>query len=237
MNTKEQLAPQKSEASAGLVKILIDDGYLKTPSIIEAFQKIDRVDFVPENLKDSVYENAALSIGHKQTISQPLVVAFMLELLELKPGEKVLEVGTGSGWKTALMANLVGENGKVISIERIAELHKFAKKNIAKYGFLKKYARKSSSSQRRFAVVELILGDGSKGYKEQLPYDKIIAGATAAVEIPEAWKEQLKIGGRIVAPVRNSIVVVDKITKDKFEQREYFGFSFVPLVSGKIKEN
>lgn len=218
MNTKEQL-----------VKILIDDGYLKTPSIIKAFQEIDRADFVPENLKDSAYENMALSIGHKQTISQPLVVAFMLELLELKPGEKVLEIGTGSGWKTALMAKLVGENGRVISVERIAELYKFARKNIAKYGFLKKYARKFSSSEQRTALVELILGDGSRGYKEQAPFDKIIAAA-AGDEIPSEWKEQLKIGGRIVAPVKESIAVIDKIGKENFTQKDYFGFSFVPLI-------
>src|SRR3990167_725228 len=109
-----------------LINELIKDGYLKTPAIIEAFKRIDRKDFVPEEMKEMAYENTALPIGEKQTISQPLVVAFMLELLELKSGEKILEIGTGSGWNTALMAKIAGEKGKIISIERIKELNQFA---------------------------------------------------------------------------------------------------------------
>lgn len=200
-----------------MIDELVKGGYLKTSAIMEAFQAIDRKDFVPEEVKDLAYENTALPIGYKQTISQPLVVAFMLELLELKPGEKVLEIGTGSGWNTALMAKIISGQGKIYSIERIEELHNFAETNLFKYGFLEK------------ETAELILGDGSKGYKDQAPYDKIIAAA-AGEAIPEAWKEQLKIGGRIVAPVKDSIVAIDKIAKDKFEKKEYFGFSFVPLI-------
>ncbi|MBI3046434.1 MAG: protein-L-isoaspartate O-methyltransferase [Candidatus Harrisonbacteria bacterium] len=230
-----------------LLETLIKDGYLKTSAIIEAFKQIDRKDFVAEDMKpgsensssrsasdgeaarvstswkDLAYENIALPLMAGQTISQPLVVAFMLELLELKPGEKVLDIGTGSGWNTALMAQLVGENGlpgqgKIFSIERIEELYNFAKENLKKYGFPEN------------GTVELILGDGSRGYKDGAPYDKIIAAASAG-EIPEAWKEQLKIGGRIVAPVKDSIIVINKSAKDKFEKKEYFGFSFVPLVT------
>lgn len=202
-----------------MINELVKGGYLKTPAIIEAFQAIDRKDFLPEGMKDMAYENTALPIGHQQTISQPLVVAFMLELLNLKAGEKVLEIGTGSGWKTALMAKIIGESGKVISIERIKELGDFAKENLSKYDFLKNQ-------------TELMVGDGSKGYSAEAPYDKIIAGASAE-DLPEAWKEQLKIGGRIVAPVKDSIIVIDKIAKDKFEKKEYFGFSFVSLVRGR----
>ena len=203
-----------------LIGDLIKSGYLKTPAIIKAFESIDRKDFVPEALKDSAYENTALPIGEKQTISQPLVVAFMLELLELKPGEKVLEIGTGSGWNTALMAQMIGETGKIYSIERVPELYESGKVNIAKYGFLEN------------GRVETILGDGSRGYEKEAPLDKIIAAASAE-EIPEAWKEQLKIGGRIVAPIKDSIVVLDKTTKDQFDKKEYFGFSFVPLIRNK----
>lgn len=202
-----------------LINNLISDGYLKTAAIIDAFRAVDRKDFVPEELKSRAYENTALSIGSRQTISQPLVVAFMLELLDLKPGEKILEIGAGSGWNTALMAKIIGEEGKIYSIERIEELHNFAEINLAKYQFLEK------------GIVKLILGDGSVGYKEQVPFDKIIAAA-AGDEIPAEWKEQLKIGGRIVAPVKDSIVVINKLTKDNFEQKDYFGFSFVPLVKG-----
>ncbi|OGY67961.1 MAG: protein-L-isoaspartate O-methyltransferase [Candidatus Harrisonbacteria bacterium RIFCSPLOWO2_02_FULL_45_10c] len=207
------------ETNEQLIALLQKEGYLKTQSVIGAFQAIDRKDFVPADLPDKAYANEALPIGEKQTISQPLVVAFMLEILGVKAGEKILEVGTGSGWKTALLASLVGKDGEIISIERIELLSERAKANLSKYGVVES------------GVVELVVGDGSRGYPEQAPYDKIIAAA-AADKFPEVWKEQLKIGGRIVTPVGNSIFVVDKITKDSFEQKEYFGFSFVPLVKG-----
>ena len=187
---------------------------MKTPALIEAFKKIDRQDFIPEGQKEKAYVNEALPIGYGQTISQPLVVAFMLELLEVKPGEKILEIGTGSGWQTALLTEL---GARVISMERVGELHSFAKQNLKKYGFLEKETSK------------LLVADGSKGYLQEAPFDKIIAAA-AAEELPAAWKDQLKIGGRIVAPVKDSIVVLDKSAKGKFKAKEYFGFSFVPLV-------
>lgn len=197
-----------------LIDVLIKDGYLKTPAIIEAFQKIDRKDFVLEEYQEQAHVNEALPIGHEQTISQPLVVAFMLELLDLKPGEKVLEIGAGSGWQTALMAELGAE---VFSVERIPELKKFAGQNIKKYEFREK------------GSPHLALGDGSLGYEAKAPYDKIIAAAAAEV-LPEAWKNQLKIGGRIVAPVKNSIVAMEKTAGNKFETKEYLGFSFIPLI-------
>lgn len=207
-------------SNENLINELIADGYLKSQSVVRVFQEIDRKDFVPTELKDQAYVNSALPIGNKQTISQPLVVAFMLELLELKSGEKVLEIGTGSGWKTVLMAKIIGSQGKIFSLERISELNNFAKENLKKYGLADSEA------------VELVVGDGSRGYEAGAPYDKIIAAASAQ-EIPKAWEEQLKIGGRIVAPVKESIVVVDKVAKGEFRYKEHFGFSFVPLVSGK----
>jgi len=242
-----------------LIQSLVKDGYLKSQPVIDAFKKIDRKDFVIEEEKDRAYENTALSIGNKQTISQPLVVAFMLELLELKAGDKILEIGSGSGWNTALLAYLVGkpqtdadgtqtdaesqhmsasgqrQSELVVSIERIPELYELAKKNLAKYGLMdlspNESLRSSALSQRVSAVlVKLIQGDGSRGHEAGAPYDKIIAAASAE-EIPVAWKDQLKIGGRIVAPVKNSILVMEKLDKDNFETKEYFGFSFVPLIS------
>ncbi len=208
MNTKHE----------NLINSLIKDGYLKTPEIIGAFKEIDRKDFTPEEYKNEAYVNAPLPIGFGQTISQPLTVAFMLELLEPKAGEKILDVGAGSGWVCALLARIVGEKGKIISVERIPELKEMAERNIAKYNFFKK------------GTVNLILGDGSKGYKKEAFYDKIIAGAAAYEDIPFEWKKQLKIGGRITAPVKNSIVVIDKIGKNEYSKKEYFGFSFVPLI-------
>jgi protein-L-isoaspartate(D-aspartate) O-methyltransferase len=201
-----------------LIESLIKDGYLKTPAIIEAFKNIDRADFVPEECKGDACVNAPLSIGFGQTISQPLTVAFMIELLEPKPGEKILDIGAGSGWVTAILAYIIGSEGKVIAIERIPELAQMTETNVAKYNFIEK------------GIVEVINADGSKGYKKEAPYDKIIAGAAAAGDVPIAWKKQLKIGGRIVAPVENSVIVIDKTAKNKYEKREHFGFSFVPLI-------
>ncbi len=210
-------APEMNPQYENLINSLIKDGYLKTPEIIEAFKRIDRLDFVTEEHKKEAYINSALPIGFGQTISQPLTVAFMLELLEPKQGEKILDIGAGSGWVLAILAYVAG-NGKVVGIERIPELANMAKENISKYSFAEK------------RTAEVILGDGSKGYEQEAPYDKIIAGASAQTGIPEVWKEQLKIGGRIVAPVENSVIAIDKIGKNKYEQKEYFGFSFVPLV-------
>lgn len=232
-----------------LIKLLINDGYLKTPAIIEAFKAIDRVDFVPPEYKNDVYANAPLPIGFGQTISQPLTVAFMIELLQPNFGEKILDIGAGSGWVSAILAHLVSSKksesfqspdadknlitskkknkdesiGKVIAIERIPELKEMAEKNIAKYDFIKR------------GIVDVILADGSKGYKKEAPYDKIIAGAAAKGETPTAWCQQLKIGGRIVAPVENSVITIDKKAKNKFDKQEHFGFSFVPLVEDADK--
>ena len=209
-----------------LINSLIQDGYLKTPAIIEAFKKVDRIDFTLEEYKDEAYVNAPLPIGFGQTISQPLTVAFMLEILQPKEGEKILDIGAGSGWVSALLAYIVGNplrqsangGGKIIGIERIPELKEMAEKNISKYNYIEK------------GIVEIILSDGSKGYKKEAPYDKIIAGAAATGDIPEEWKRQLKIGGRIVAPIGHNIAVIDKLSKNEYSKREYFGFSFVPLI-------
>ena len=201
-----------------LINQLISEGYLKTPNIIEAFRKIKREDFVLEDLKSEADINAPLPIGHSQTISQPLTVAFMLELLQPKAGDKILDIGSGSGWQTAMLAYIVAEKGKIFAIERIPELLEFGKKNAAKYDFAEK------------GIVKFILGDGSKGLKNEAPFDKIIAAA-AADEIPKAWKEQLKINGRLVAPVKSSIWLLIKKDTNKFEEQEFPGFAFVPLIS------
>ncbi len=202
-----------------LAQALITDGYLRTPAIIAAFEKIDRKDFVPEEHAHEAYGNYPLPIGHGQTISQPLTVAFMLELLQPVPGEKILDVGAGSGWQTALLTELVGKTGKVIAIERLPDLAAMAERNVARYGGIEQ------------GIVKVVQGDGSKGMPDEAPFDRIIAAA-AARSVPLAWKGQLKIGGRMVLPVRESIYVLDKTGPDEFTQQQYFGFSFVPLVVG-----
>jgi len=201
-----------------LIDSLIEQGWLKTPRIIEAFRKIKRVDFLPEDMKDLAELNEALPIGFGQTISQPLVVAFMLEQLIPEEGERVLDVGAGSGWTSALLGEIVGSEGKVIAIDIVPELVEFGKRNVAKYNFIKK------------GIVEFICADGSKGYKKESPFDKILVSATAQ-EVSLAWREQLKVGGRIVTPIGSSIWRFTKKSEREFEEIEYPGFAFVPLIT------
>lgn len=201
-----------------LIDELIQEGWLKTPRIIEAFQAIQRRDFLPEDLQESTELNAAIPIGHGQTNSQPLVVAFMLEILEPREGEKILDIGAGSGWTTALLAHIVRQRGRVIGVEILENLAEFGKRNVEKYGFLKN------------GVAEFICANGNQGYLQEAPYDKILVSA-ALIEksLPAAWKAQVRIGGRIIVPVKESIWTFVKKGDDVFEEKEYPGFVFVPF--------
>jgi protein-L-isoaspartate(D-aspartate) O-methyltransferase len=202
-----------------LVNHLIESGVLKTPAIIDAFKSIDRQKFVPEDMKCFAYVDEALLIGQGQTISQPYTVAFMLELLEPKAGDKILDIGSGSGWQAGLLAHLVGEKGKIYAIEIIPELCKFGKTNIKNFNFTEK------------GIVEWICGDASKGLAEKAPFDKIIAAAALGDKIPQEWKDQLKIGGRMVVPIKESIWLFIKKGENDFETTEYPGFVFVPFTN------
>ena len=205
-----------------LIEELIKDGYLKTPAIIDAFRKIRREDFVAPQDKKYVDANAPLPIGHGQTISQPLTVAFMLELLRPKEGDNILDVGSGSGWTPALLSHIVGRQGKVYAIEIVPKLKKFGEENAAKYNFIKK------------GITKFFCADGRKGLLEFAFFDKILVSAASA-DIPAKLLEQLKVGGRLVIPIgrqyeSQDIAAIDKEGKDKFKEKKFPGFVFVPLV-------
>jgi len=207
-----------------VVQKLIDEGILKSTRIINAFKRIKREDFLPEDMKDQAQADMPLPISYGQTNSQPLTVAFMLELLQVKRGDKVLDIGSGSGWQTALLADLAGVEGKVVAMERIPELKRFGETNTKKYDFKN---------------IEFICGDGTRGCKNEAPYDKIIVAAAAEIGIPDIFLQQLKVGGRLVIPVgkyEQSMVVVDKLTKNDYQEKKYPGFQFVPLIPKKWGE-
>ena len=215
---------------------LIKKGVLKNPRLIEAFRAVDRKEFVPDELEAFAYRDEPLPIGERQTISQPWTVAFMLELLNPQPGENILEIGYGSGWQTALLA-ATGAN--IYAIERIKKLCEWGKENVERL-------RKDVS----FGSIQFFCQDGAKGLPEIARsigsphsgeaggFDKIIVAAALKKHrvfsgmqiLPQTWKEQLKIGGRIVVPIEHSIFLFIKKAHNQFDEREYSGFAFVPLV-------
>ena len=191
---------------------LQNKGVLASPLLIESFNAVDRKDFVPADLQELAYEDYPLSIGGGQTISQPYTVAFMLELLELKEEDTVLDIGCGSGWTTALLAH-AARSGFVTGLERIEHLLDFARENLEKYDF----------KNIRLEVAGKALG---------IPhhhFDKILVSA-AAEELPLELVRQLNPGGIMVIPIQHSISVIYKKEDEGFEQRDYYGFRFVPLI-------
>lgn len=205
------------EKNEFLVKHLISAGVLKTPRIIEAFKKTPRHLFVRKDYLSHAYDDIPLPTYLGQTISQPYTVAVMTEALNPKPGEKILELGAGSGYQAAIIGKCVGTKGKVITIELESSLAEISSKNVKKV---------------KLKNVRVILGDGKEGYPKEAPYDKCIITA-ACDEIPKKVIEQVKTGGRIVAPVNNFIgqklIVVDKISETEFKKEDLGSFVFVPL--------
>jgi len=201
-----------------LVENLVRWGYLRTPRLIAAFKKVPRHEFVPVNLRKYAYSDQPLPIGHGQTISAPSMIAIMMESLDVKKNQKVLEIGAGSGYNIALIAEVVGRGGKVVTIERIEGLVKRAEQNLRKAGY---------------GWVRVIVGDGTCGCVDGAPWDRILVTACAP-RIPEPLVEQLAEGGKLGAPVGEHCMtqtwtVVEK-NGGKLNITEYGGCSFVPLV-------
>lgn len=206
-----------NDAYKNLIDKLVLKGDIKSQEITNAFYEIHRREFLGEEDKHLAGEDRPLAIGFNQTISQPFTVAFMLNLLEAKRGEKILDVGTGSGWQAALIAKLVSPDGIVVTIERIKELADAAKINIDKFNFVKE------------GIVLPVHGNAINISPDWPIFDKIISAAEYHM-IPDEWKNALAINGRIIAPISGNLIVADKISGNKFEIREYPGFYFVPLI-------
>lgn len=191
---------------------------IRQKAILNAFLQVPREKFVPLELRDHAYEDRALPIGQRQTISQPFVVAWMLALLDLKPTDRVLEVGSGSGYVLALLSHIVSE---AFGVERIEVLAVAAMKRLA---------------QLELDNVKLKFGDGNEGWIEHQPFEKILVSAGGQV-IPERLKSQLAVGGRMILPIgdepRNQkLVQVDHLQDGSYKIKKLGRVSFVPLLSG-----
>lgn len=199
-----------------LVREQIEARGVRDPLVIKAIRAVPRELFVPNDLRNEAYENTPLPIGAGQTISQPYIVAFMIEAMTLRGGEKVLEIGAGSGYAAAVLSEIAGE---VFTIERVGQLAEQAAKNLAKAGCQNVHVRHA---------------DGTKGWAEEAPFDAILVSA-GAPDIPKSLTRQLKAGGRMVIPVgadqrSQELIRVTRVDDDEFEQEDLADVRFVPLI-------
>ena len=201
-----------------MVKAQIEQRSIKDRKVLDAMLKVKRHLFVPEKLREYAYEDYPLPIGYKQTISQPYIVAFMTEAASLKSTDKVLEIGTGSGYQAAVLAGIVKE---VFSIEIVKPLAEEASDRLRKLGYRN---------------VKVKWGDGYKGWPQYAPFDAIIVTAAPAT-VPEELIKQLKIGGRMVIPVGafyQELYLIER-TSDGYNKKALLPVRFVPMVKGGEK--
>ena len=186
---------------------------IKEPLVLNAFRKVPREKFVPFEQRDNSYDDFPLPIGEEQTISQPYIVALMTETLGLKGREKVLEIGTGSGYQTAIIAEIVEE---IYTVERIISLAQRAKETLKELGYTN---------------IKIKIGDGTEGWKEFSPYDAIIVTA-AAPKVPQSLIKQLNESGRLIIPLGNLYsqeLILHEKKRGKLMTRNFGGCRFVPL--------
>ncbi len=209
---------------------------IASPAILAAFMKLPRHWFVPEQYAALAYGDRPLRIGYGQTISQPYMVALMTDELNPLPGQRVLEVGTGSGYQTALLAMM---GATVFSVERVAELASSARKRFAQLGIQTQSERAQDereqpggSSREAAGTIDVLTGDGTLGWPEAAPFDRILVAA-GAPSVPEALEHQLAMGGRLVCPVgdrEKQVLVRVSRTPDGWVRDESVGCLFVPLI-------
>jgi len=197
----------------GLIEYLESTQGFRSMQLRRAFDEIDRRDFVRGEYFDDAYGDYPLPIGFGQTISQPATVLFMVSLLDPRPGEKILDIGSGSGWTTALLATAIGDTGQVFGIEIVPDLVEFGRSNLAKY---------------HLPQAKILPAGETIGFPQKAPFDKILVSASAH-ELPEGLLAQLKLGGRLVLPIENSVWKIDKVSETKINREEFPGFAFVPL--------
>ena len=211
----ETLTNYAAEREA-MVERQIESRGITDPKILEAFRAVPREAFIAEEYADLAYGDHPLPIEAGQTISQPYIVALMIKAAEIKPGDKVLEVGAGSGYAAAVISRIAG---KVMAIERQSELVKVAQQRIARLGYHN---------------VEIVEGDGTRGCPDEAPFDAILAAASGS-HLPPPWVEQLAEGGRIVMPVGDpgwiqKLVKVTKGPAGNLITEDLGGVRFVPLI-------
>ncbi len=196
-----------------LKNYLVKQGLLKSKAMKEAFTKVNRKDFVLKENTLLAYEDFPIPIGFGQTISQPSTVAFMLDLLDIEPGQKILDVGSGSGWTTVLVAKAVGPTGQVFAVEKIKELVNFGLHNLARY---------------KLKNVSMEISGKKIGLPSEAPFDRILVSA-AAEYLPNDLVKQLKTNGVMIIPIKNSVWKITRKSKTKILKQEFPGFIFVPL--------
>jgi protein-L-isoaspartate(D-aspartate) O-methyltransferase len=211
--------PRPDAGREQMVKEQIEGRGIKDPLTLAALREVPRHEFVPEAIAGEAYGDFPLPIGHGQTISQPYIVAFMTEALGLHGGENVLEIGTGSGYQSAVLARIAG---KVRTIEIVPELAEQARARLARLGYRN---------------VEVRAGDGYRGWPEAAPFEAIIVTA-AAPRIPEPLKQQLAEGGRLVVPVGEESQELIVVTRhgSAFDERRVLPVRFVPMTGAVRKE-
>ncbi|MDP3986097.1 MAG: protein-L-isoaspartate O-methyltransferase [Candidatus Veblenbacteria bacterium] len=203
-------------SNSELVASLVSSGVLQTPRLRTAFLAVDRARFVPLSLRAEAYADHPLPIGLGQTISQPTTIAFMLELLQPPPGGTILEVGAGSGYVAALLAEVVGKSGRVVAMEHVPELAQRAEQVLRTFNF---------------PQLAVVARDGSHGYAQFAPYDRILVSA-AAQALPSVFEAQLGKTSRLVIPVGGGIqdIVLVRYQDSLRQEKHYPGFVFVPLL-------